>query len=156
MDDARLRRDLRELLEGGNAHIGLGEALAGLEPALRNRRPHGLKSVWELLEHLRITQEDILRYTRDPNWPSPPWPQGYWPDPESYSEASWDETLKGFCADLDEALALLDDPALELSAPLPQGEGRSYLRQFLLIADHNAYHLGQIVQVRRALGNWPT
>lgn len=154
-DDTRLRRDLRELLQGGNAHLRLEQALSGLEPGLRNRRVGGLRSVWELLEHMRLAQEDILRYTQDQRWHSPPWPEGYWPAPEAYSDEAWQKTRAGFERDLRTLLDWLDDPGLELSALLPQGEGRSYLRQFLLVADHNAYHLGQIVQVRRALGAWP-
>jgi uncharacterized damage-inducible protein DinB len=153
-----LRRDLRNLLKGGQAHVTLEQALDGLSPADRHRRPTAsgtaLKSVWELLEHLRLAQRDILDYTRDQTWASPPWPEGYWPDPESYSDAAWDETLAGFQADLGALLEWLDSPALDLLAPLPAGEGRTYLRQFLLVADHNSYHVGQIVQVRRLLGSW--
>lgn len=156
MPDARLRHDLRELLRGGNAHLGLERALSGLEPGLRHRRAAGLRSVWEQLEHMRVAQADVLRYTQDQSWASPPWPEGYWPAPEAYSDAAWEETLAGLRNDLQTLLDWLDDPGLELLALLPQGEGRSYLRQFLLVADHNAYHLGQVVAVRRALGAWPT
>ena len=102
---------------------------------------------------MRIAQEDILRYTHDQSSASPEWPEGYWPAGEP-TDANWKKTLAGFHADLDEVLALVRDPARDLSARLPQGEGRTYLRQVLLIADHNAYHLGQIVQALKLLGAW--
>jgi hypothetical protein len=104
---------------------------------------------------MRLAQEDILRYTLDPAWRSPAFPSGYWPaNPESVTEAQWSAAVSGFFSDLDEARKLAQDPGRDLTALIPHGEGRTYLRQVLLIADHNAYHLGQIVQIRKALGDW--
>ena len=157
MNDSVLRDQLVQLLEGGQAHVSVEKALSGIEARLRNVRPHpSLHSVWEELEHMRIAQEDILRYTLDGSWQSPEWPDGYWPerggDP---SEAIWSQTISAFNAGLKEATALAKDPTLDLTARIPHGQGRTYLRQVLLIADHNAYHLAQIVQVRKWLSNWP-
>jgi uncharacterized damage-inducible protein DinB len=156
MNDVTLRKNLVELLLGGQAHLTVKEALDGLSPQLRNVRPaNSLHSVWEELEHMRIAQEDILRYTLDPSWSSPPWPDGYWPDSsENLSQEAWQATVSGFFSDLEEVIKLAQDPGLELTAEIPHGEGRTYLRQLLLVADHNSYHLGQIVQIRKALGDW--
>ena len=123
---------------------------------IRTKRPGpGRHSIWELLEHLRIAQEDILRYTLDPSWRSPEWPTGYWPgDKGPVSDRRWSASVSAFLADLEEACALVRDRSRDLTARIPHGEGRTYLRQALLIADHNAYHLGQIVETRKALGNW--
>ena len=134
----------------------LGGALRDLAPELRGRRPApGIHSVWEELEHVRRAQEDILRYTLDPGWSSPPYPAGYWPAPESQpTDAEWDSSRAGFRRDLEEVCALARDPGRDLTALIPHGEGRTCLRQLLLVADHNAYHLGQIVQTRKLLGVW--
>ena len=159
MNNKVLRAALVSLLRGGGAHLTLDGALEDLEPTLRAKRPPGLHSVWELTEHMRITQEDLLRYTTDPAWESPPWPEGYWPDDSDVSdltEAVWEETVRKFKGDLAEGVALAEDPTCDLTAPLPHNEAHTPLRQLLLVADHNAYHLGQIVSTRRALGDWST
>jgi uncharacterized damage-inducible protein DinB len=155
-DDKAFREQLVALLTKGQAHVTLGGALRDLAPEWRGRRPApGIHSIWEELTHVRIAQEDILRYTLDPGWKSPPFPEGYWPAPESSpTDAEWDGALSGFRRDLEETCALARDPARDLTAVIPHGEGRTYLRQVLLIADHNAYHLGQIVQTRKLLGAW--
>jgi hypothetical protein len=104
---------------------------------------------------MRIAQEDILRYTLNPRWESPSWPGGYWPDPEkSLTAAVWSSSVKRFFDDLKEAKALIRNRSIDLTAEIPHGEGRTYLREVLLIADHNAYHLGQIVSVRKLLNDW--
>ncbi len=157
MNDATLRAALVSLLRGGVAHLTLDGALEGLEPTLRAKRPPGLHSVWELVEHMRIDQEDLLRYAVDPTWTPPPWPEGYWPDVSALSDltdAVWEETVGRFKRDLAEAVALAGDTSRDLTAPLPQNEAHTPLRQLLLIVDHNAYHLGQTVCTRRALGDW--
>jgi uncharacterized damage-inducible protein DinB len=157
MNDHALRKNVAELLRGGSAHASPKDALAKLDPERRNVRPaEGMHSVWEELEHIRIAQEDILRYTLDPNWQSPDWPSGYWP--ESVAEVTdemWDESVRRFNADLDELLSLAANDQIDLTAEIAHGEGRTYLRQLLLAADHNAYHFGQIVQTRKLLGDWP-
>lgn len=151
-----LRRSVLELLRGGQAHLTLEDALAGLQPEWRTHRPPGRHSIWQLVEHIRITQEDILRYTLEPDWRSPAWPEGYWPENRSdLTEASWQTALMGYRRDLQALIDLTHDPARDLTATIPHGEGRTYLRQLLLVADHTAYHTGQIVSFRRALGDWP-
>jgi uncharacterized damage-inducible protein DinB len=157
MDESVLRQGLVDLLTRDQAHVGARRALAGVRPENRHRRPRpGEHTVWEQLEHLRIAQEDIVRYTLDPSWSSPEWPAGYWPESDAApAEEAWDASVAAFLAGLDEAAALARNPALDLTARLPHGEGRTYLRQVLLVADHNAYHLGQLVATRKALGDWP-
>jgi uncharacterized damage-inducible protein DinB len=156
MDEKVMREALVALLTEGHAHVTLDKALADLPPELRGRRPaNGIHSVWEELEHMRIAQEDILRYTLDQGWESPDWPQGYWPSEAPADDAAWKASVAQFRADLEEFCALVRDGARDLTARLPQGQGRTYLRQVLLVADHNAYHLGQIVQTRKLLGSWP-
>jgi uncharacterized damage-inducible protein DinB len=156
MDDKVLRDQLVELLIGGHAHATLEQALAGLDIGLRGKRPAGgAHSVYEELEHIRVTQEDILRYTLDVSWKSPKWPKGYWPKRPEPTNEEWKACTAGVRADLEAVCALVRDAGRDLTAPIPHGEGRTYLRQVLLVADHNAYHLGQIVQTRKLLGAWP-
>ena len=156
MDDAVLRESLVELLRGKQAHVSLRQAIEGLEPQLRNARPQaGVHSVWEDLEHIRIAQEDILRYTLDAAWQSPEWPGGYWPPPtDRITDEIWDTSVNAFFADLEEVIALVSDTRIDLTASIPHGEGKTYLREVFLVADHNAYHVGQIVQTRKLLGDW--
>lgn len=157
MQDTTLRKNLIELLQGGQAYVPPNRALNGLKPELRNVRPSpGLHSVWEELEHMRIAQEDILRYTLDASWKSPKWPDGYWPAPdENLTEEMWNATVSGFFHDLEAVIKLVQDTSIDLTAEIPHGQGgHTYLREVLLVADHNAYHLGQIVQTRKHLGNW--
>ncbi len=157
MDDLVLREQLVNLLRGGQAHATAKQALDGLKPELRNVRPVGIEhSIWEEFEHMRLAQEDILRYTLDPNWVSPPFPEGYWPKAtEVLTEEMWNASVAAFFADLEEVIQLVQNPNVDLTAEIPHGEnGHTYLREILLVADHNAYHHGQIVQMRKALGNW--
>jgi uncharacterized damage-inducible protein DinB len=155
MDARRLRRDLLELLEGDSAHVTVERALDGLRAEHRAARPRGEgHTIWELLEHMRIAQEDILRYTLEPEWRSPRWPEGFWPAAGEPTGKEWVNTTVAFTRDLEAICALVRDPDRDLTAEIPHGEGRSYLREVLLVADHNAYHLGQIVEVRRRLGAW--
>jgi hypothetical protein len=109
------------------------------------------------LEHMRIAQEDILRYTLDAAWQSPEWPGGYWPPPapaDRITDEMWEASVKAFFSDLEEVIKLVSDPDIDLTASIPHGDGKTYLREVLLVADHNAYHLGQIVQTRKLLGDW--
>jgi len=155
MNESTVREALAKLLVEGHAHVAADKAIAGLDPKLRGKRPGPeIHSVWEELEHLRIAQEDILRYTLDPKWESPKWPEGYWPKKSDPSDAEWNDSVKRFKADLEEVAALARDTSRDLTAAIPHGEGRTYLRQVLLVADHNAYHVGQIVQARKLLGAW--
>jgi uncharacterized damage-inducible protein DinB len=158
MNEKTLRDSLVTVLKGGQAHSTIREALEGIDPKKRNVRPQGFQhSVWEELEHMRLAQEDILRYALDPSWVSPDFPAGYWPaSPGQMTESDWQKSVSGFLADLEETIRLAEDETVDLTAEFPHGEGRTYLRQILLIADHNAYHLGQLVQVRKALDDWPS
>ena len=155
--DASLREHLVDLLRGKNAHLDFDRTVRDLPAADRGRRPEGLPhSPWELLEHLRIAQEDILAFSRDPDHASPDWPAGYWPDIPAPPDASaWDRSVAAFRADLAGLEQLVLDPSRDLHAPFPWGDGQTLLREALLVADHNAYHLGQMVDVRRLLGCWP-
>lgn len=157
MNDSILRKHLVELLRGGQAHTTVEQALAGLKFSLLNVRPaNSLHSIWEEFEHMRLAQQDILRYTVDASWISPSFPEGYWPKPaEQVTEETWSASGAAFFSDLEEVIKLAQDKSVDLTAPIPHGEGaHTYLREILLVADHNAYHLGQIVQTRKALGDW--
>jgi hypothetical protein len=156
MDDSVLRDQIVELLRGGEAHVKADAALGNVDPQFRNVSPPGdVHSVWEELEHMRIAQQDILRYTVDVSWTSPEWPDGYWPDTsEIVTDEMWQASLDGFLANLAELISLVQDTTVDLTAKIPHGDWRTYLRQILLVADHNAYHLGQIVQTRKLLGDW--
>jgi DinB superfamily len=123
---------------------------------LRGVRPSGLPySIWELLEHMRIAQWDILEFSRDAKHVSPDWPAGYWPEALSQpSPKAWDKSLKSFARDLGAMERLVASPKTDLFAQIPHGTGQTILREALLIADHNAYHLGQVLTVRRLLGIW--
>lgn len=154
--DRSLREHLLFLLSGGGAHVGFDDALAGLPSALRGQRPAGAPHTpWQLLEHLRIAQWDILEFSRDPDHRSPPWPEGYWtPGEAPPDDGAWARSEAAFRADLEAIKALVADAANDLHAPFPWGDGQTLLREALLVADHNAYHLGQLVLLRRQLGAW--
>jgi DinB superfamily len=156
--DSSLRQHLVELLRGEHAHVGFAGAIRRVPPALRGARPDGVEhSLWELLEHLRLAQWDILEFSRNPAHVSPAWPAGYWPagGAEPPDETAWDRSVAGFGADLEAMVSLVSDPAVDLFAPLAHGKGQTLLREAMLAADHNAYHVGQIVTVRQMLGDWP-
>ena len=132
------------------------QAVGGLPAELRGAKPPALPySVWRLLEHMRIAQWDILEFSRNPKHVSPEWPDGYWPQGDAPpDDAAWDRSIKAFRADLKAVEELVTDPSTDLFARIPHGDGQTILREALLVADHNAYHLGQIVAVRRLLGAW--
>jgi uncharacterized damage-inducible protein DinB len=153
---SELRRHLLELLKGGSAHLTFDKAIADLPADLRGKKPAGVPHTpWRLLEHLRIAQRDILEFSRNPKHKSPPWPDGYWPKSDGPpDDAAWDRSVAAVRADLQAMQELVADPASDLFTPLPHGEGQTLLREALLVADHNAYHIGQLVVVRRFLGAW--
>ena len=155
-DDRALREHLLELLGGGHAHLDFDRAFADLPAGLRGARPPGLPHTpWRLVEHLRIAQWDILRFSVDPEHVSPAFPDGYWPEGDAPPDpGAWDRSVAAFRADLRSMMDLVADPGTDLLAPIPQGQGHTILREALLVADHNAYHLGQLVTVRRLLGAW--
>jgi hypothetical protein len=156
MDKTQALRDhLLELLRGGSAHLDLEKAIAGLPAELRGAKAPGLPhTVWQLLEHLRIAQWDILEFSRNPDHASPPWPEGYWPEASPPDDDAWDRSLEAMRRDLKAMQDLVADPKTDLYAKIPWGDSQTILREALLVADHNAYHLGQIVSVRHALGAW--
>lgn len=151
-----LREHLAKLLDWGDAHATLDAAVDGLPPEHRGARPHGLPhSPWQLVEHLRRAQRDILDFCVAERYEEMEWPADYWPeDPEPPSPEAWDEALTACRADLDTLKRLATDGSLDLLAPVPHGTGQTYLREILLVADHAAYHVGQIVLLRRLLGDW--
>lgn len=151
-----LREHVVYLLGGGGAHVSVDAALKGIPAGVRGRAPKGLPySPWQLLEHMRIAQWDILEFTRDRSHVSPHWPDGYWPDTSAPpSEAGWRRSIAAFRRDVEAMKATVLDPATDLFARIPWGDGQTILREALLAADHNAYHVGQMVAVRRLLGAW--
>jgi hypothetical protein len=155
--DKALRDHLLYILKGGGAHLDFDSAIAGLPPKLRGARPRGVPhSPWRLVEHLRIAQWDILEFSRDAKHVSPKFPEGYWPAGDAPpSPAAWNKSVKAFRTDLKAMCDLVANPRTDLFARIPHGDGQTILREALLVADHNAYHLGQLVVVRRALGAWP-
>ena len=154
--DATAREHLIWLLEGGHAHTKFDDAVKGFPVKRAGERPAGAPhSVWELLEHMRLAQHDMLHFSLSADHVSPDWPAGYWPStPGPSNEAEWTKSLRSFHKDLAEFVAVLRDPAQDLDRKFPWGQGQSLFREALQIADHNAYHLGQIVLVRRLLGEW--
>jgi len=144
------------VLRGGGAHISVEEALTDWPVNLRAVKPAGAAhTAWQLLEHMRIAQWDILEFCRSAKHVSPEFPSGYWPATEAPPDASaWEKSLEAFRADLKGMEQLVEDPKTDLFARIPHGEGQTILREALLVADHNAYHLGQLVMLRRLLGTW--
>jgi hypothetical protein len=155
--DKALREHLLYLLRGGGAHLDFEAAIADLPAELRRAKPAGLPHTpWRLLEHLRICQWDILEFSRNPAHVSPSFPAGYWPEGDAPpNAAAWDRSVAAFRADLQAMQDLVADAAVDLFTPFPHGQGQTLLREALLLADHNSYHLGQLVTVRRLLGAWP-
>jgi hypothetical protein len=156
-NDSSLRDHLLKLLDAASAHVNFEHALRGFPEPLRGFKPGGSPyTPWQLLEHLRIAQSDILEFTRDPKHVSPSWPEGHWPKTEAPpSAAAWELSVRAFRADLAAMKKLVADPQTDLFARIPHGTGQTILREALLVADHNAYHLGQFVLLRRLLGAWP-
>jgi uncharacterized damage-inducible protein DinB len=156
MKDRVLRDHLLNLLSGRGAHLDWKAAFAGIPPKLRGIRPEGLPhSAWELMEHMRIAQSDILEFSRDLKHVSPDWPAGYWPEsPEPPNTKAWEKSVKIFARDLAAMKKLVVNPRTDLFARIPHGAGQTILREALLVADHNAYHLGQVIVLRRLLGAW--
>jgi hypothetical protein len=151
-----LREHVLYLLGGGGAHLSFDDALAGLAAEKRGETPAGLDhSVWDLVEHIRLAQWDILEFSRNRKHKSPEWPEGYWPAKDKRpTTAQWNASVKKVRADLKALQSLVKNPKTDLFATIPWGDGQTILREALLVADHNAYHLAQIVDVRRLLGVW--
>ncbi len=153
-----VREQLRRSLEWEDAHVSFDTAVAGMPVSLRARRPRRIPySAWQLLEHLRITQHDILQFCRDPHYRELAWPDDYWPSsPEPPSAIAWNGSIRRFRKDRRALQHLAMDPAVKLAARIPHGSGQTYLRELVLAADHAAYHVGELVLIRRLLGCWPS
>jgi hypothetical protein len=151
-----MREQLVELLQGKGAHLSFEDAIAGLPAKMRGVKPPGMPhTIWRLVEHMRIAQWDILQFSKDGRHKSPKWPDGYWPDGDAPRDAKqWNDTVKQFKADLKEMIRMVKDKKVDLLAPIPGGQGQTVFREAMLVADHNSYHIGQIVMLRRTLGVW--
>ena len=151
--DQGLREHVLQLLRGGHAHLQFDEVVAKFPEELRGRKIRNLPyTAWQLLEHMRIAQWDILEFSRDSTHVSPEWPKGYWPETAAPpSRAAWGKSVKSFREDLEAMIHLVEDPATDLFARIPHGSGQTILREAMLVADHNGYHLGQLVVVKRLL-----
>ncbi|RMF37487.1 MAG: DinB family protein [Planctomycetota bacterium] len=157
MNDQAVRQHVLFLLDGGGAHLDFEKAIHGMPFELLGRHVPGCPhTVWRLVEHMRICQWDILEFSRNPDHVSPVFPDGYWPtEDQPPTVEAWEQTLTQFRNDLQAMKELVTDPAVDLLAPIPHGDGQTILREGLLVADHNAYHLGQLVVLRQCLGAWP-
>lgn len=155
-NDHSLRQHLVELLNSGNAHASFDALIKDLPPKLRGKKPENFPhTAWMLLEHLRIAQWDILEFSRNPKYQHMKWPEQYWPKTEvPPSGEAWEKSVEEFHRDLKTMQDLVANPETDLFAKIPWGDGQTILREVLLVADHNAYHLGQLLDVRRLLGDW--
>ena len=156
VDEKALRQLLEKVLGWGDAHVDFDTAVAGIPATLRGVQPLGAPhSAWELVEHLRLTQFDILDFCVNPAYAERAWPADYWPkNPAPPTAGAWNKSIAGYRRDRDELGRLALDGKLELTARIPHGSGQTYLREIVLVADHTAYHVGQIVLVRQLLGIW--
>ena len=151
-----VRQHVLNLLDGREAHADFKAAVADFPKELWGTKPSGAPhTAWQLLEHLRIAQSDILAFTKDARHKSPEWPKAYWPPtPEPPNATAWDKSVESFARDLAEMKKIVADSKIDLTAPLPHSDGQTPLREALLLADHNAYHIGQLVMLRVMLGAW--
>jgi len=154
--DRRLRDQVVGLLRGGQAHMRFAEAAADFPPSQINTRPpHVPYTFWHLLEHLRLTQADILDYITDADYQEREWPRDYWPAPDAEATPEdWDASVAAFTRDLDRLLAIAADPGTDLLAPVPSNPTHTVLREILLVADHNAYHIGELAILRQVAAAW--
>jgi DinB superfamily len=153
-----LRDQLAKLLSWEEAHTSFDSAVADLPEHLRGTKPAGLPySPWQLVEHIRIAQHDILEFCRNPQYKEMKWPEDYWPSsPAPATPAAWGNSIKEFSRDRSTLQEMCRDPNLDLESPIPHGKGQTYLRELLLAADHTAYHVGELIILRRLLGAWPS
>jgi len=151
-----VREQVVKLLEGGQAHVTFDAVVKNFPAKLRGAKPEGAPhTAWELLEHMRIAQWDILEFSRHAKHVSPKWPEGYWPKTEKPpSDEAWPASIARIKKDLADMQKLVEDPKTDLYAKIPHGTGQNILREALLVADHNSYHIGQLLLLRRLLGAW--
>lgn len=154
MEQDILISELKKLLNGGSAHVGFTAAVADLPFNLLGKRPHGLPySIWQLVSHIKIAQWDMLEFSKDANYKSPKWPDDYWPkETAPVSEEEWNKTLNQIDENLNEFISLIEDK--NIFEKIPHGDGQTILREALQVADHNAYHIAEIIVLRRLLGAW--
>jgi uncharacterized damage-inducible protein DinB len=155
--DRETRQQLAAALAWKEAHAGFDAAVAGISPEARGTRPANLPySAWQLLEHLRIAQHDILDFCRNAGYQAMAWPDDYWPaSPEPPDASAWDESIRLYREDRAALQRLATDADIDLTSKIPHGDGQTYLREILLVTDHTAYHVGELVVLRRLLGIWP-
>jgi hypothetical protein len=151
-----VREQVIKLLQGGQAHLTFDDVIKDFPAKLRGVKPDGAPhTAWQLLEHMRIAVWDILEFSRDAKHVSPPWPQGYWPKTEKPpGDEAWKKSIAAIKKDLAAMQKLVENPKTDLYAKIPHGTGQNILREALLVADHNAYHIGQLLLLRRMLGAW--
>lgn len=151
-----LRDQLAKSLGGGQAFLTHKKGFEGIKPEFRNVKPNkNLHSIYEELEHMRIAQQDLLYYAIEDEWDSPDWPEGFWPKPGiEISEEDWKKSVDGFFSDIEKAIELVKNPEIDLLSIIPGSTEYTYLREIVIIIEHNAYHLGKIMDIRKALGNW--
>src|ERR1700735_4249443 len=156
--DKVLREHVIELLNGRGAHSGFDDVVKNMPEKLRGVKPDKFPhTAWMLLEHLRLAQWDILEFSRNAKHVSPEWPKGYWPHTQAPpSDEAWNKSIRQFRRDLKAMQHLVANPKTDLFARIPWGDGQTILREALLVADHNAYHTAQLVDLRRLLGVWST
>jgi len=154
-DHDLLIQELIKLLEGGTAHAGFSEAIEGLDPKLRGVKPGGMPySIWQLVEHIRIAQWDMLEFSKSADHKSPKWPNEYWPkELAPKNEEAWEQSIEQIENDREAFIKLLQTQ--NIYERIPHGDGQTILREALQIADHNSYHTGEIIVIRRLLGSWP-
>lgn len=157
MTNDPLRDQLIRLLDGVDAHMPFEDAVADFpDDGINRRAPNVDYTPWHLVEHLRLTQWDILEYVRNPAWVSPDWPIGYWPSPDATATPEqFAASIAGFLADRAALRDLVLDPATDLTAPIPHTPGHSLLREIRIVGDHNAYHVGELAILRQVMGLWP-
>lgn len=155
--DAGWKAIVASSLDWEQAHLNIDNAVRDLAPTLRGRRPEGLPhSPWEILEHINRGQHDLLDFCRNPDYQESKWPDDYWPStPEPSDDKAWDAALSGIHRDCNALKEMTTEEGRDLTAKIPHGTGQTYLRTILLAMDHNSYHVGELVAVRRLLGAWP-
>jgi hypothetical protein len=156
MDDRILREQLIQVLTGRNAHFTFNDAVMDFPIDKINDQPPNVPyTPWHLVEHLRITQWDILEFTLNPEHVSPKWPEEYWPDRQATADAkAWQASIAAFRSDLKAMEEIVRDQVIDLTSEIPHAPGYTYLREVLLVADHNAYHIGEFCILRQVMGTW--
>ncbi|HZD57438.1 MAG TPA: DinB family protein [Anaerolineales bacterium] len=158
MNSDKVARDqLLALLRGGNAHMPYDQAVADFPINKINTRPPNVPyTPWHLLEHMRLTQWDILEFIKNPRHVSPPWPDGYWPDRDAQADqAAWQKTIQSFRADLKALQDIVQDPDTDLYAPIAHARNYTIFREILVVSDHSSYHIGEFAILRQVMGTWP-